>query len=84
MHIFALLAAIHLIEQKGGVVAGIATINMDDNPLPARLRQQYTCHALWVDCADYLATWHRQQKRPFPLLKKRPSRVLHLPDSANL
>lgn len=42
-------AAIHLIEQEGGVVAGIATINIDDNPLPARLRQLYTCHALWVD-----------------------------------
>ncbi|MBK8934114.1 MAG: adenine phosphoribosyltransferase [Chloroflexi bacterium] len=41
--------AVHLIEQAGGVVAGIATINMDDNPLPARLRQQYTCHSLWLD-----------------------------------
>jgi len=42
-------AAIHLIEQEGGVIVGIATINMDDNPLPARLRQQYTCHALRLD-----------------------------------
>jgi hypothetical protein len=40
-------AAIHLIEQEGGVVAGIATINMDDNPPPARLRQQYSCQARW-------------------------------------
>jgi adenine phosphoribosyltransferase len=42
-------AAIHLIEQEGGVVAGIATINIDDNPLPARLCQKYSCHALWLD-----------------------------------
>ncbi len=42
-------AAIQLIEQEGGVIAGIATMNMDDNPLPAQLRQHYTCHALWLD-----------------------------------
>lgn len=40
-------AAIHLIEKEGGVIAGIATINIDDNPLPADLRQRYLCHALW-------------------------------------
>lgn len=42
-------AAIHLIEQEGGVIAGIATINLDDNPLPSALRQRYLCHALWLD-----------------------------------
>jgi adenine phosphoribosyltransferase len=42
-------AAIRLIEQEGGVVAGIATINIDDNPLPARLRLQNNCHTLWLD-----------------------------------
>ncbi len=42
-------AAVHLIEQEGGVVAGIATINIDDNPQTARLRRQYNCHTLWVD-----------------------------------
>lgn len=38
-----------LIEQEGGVIAGIATVHIDDNPLPADLRQRYFCHALWRD-----------------------------------
>ena len=42
-------AAIDLIEQAGAVVAGIATINIDNNPLPMHLRQEYLCHALWYD-----------------------------------
>lgn len=42
-------AAIELIEAAGGEVAGIATINMDSNPLPSRLREEYRCHALWHD-----------------------------------
>src|SRR3990172_7957420 len=42
-------AAIELIEQVGGIVTGVATINIDDNPLPRRLRKKYRCHALWYD-----------------------------------
>jgi adenine phosphoribosyltransferase len=42
-------AAIHLIEQEGGIIAGIATINIDDNPLTLALRQRYFCHALWLN-----------------------------------
>lgn len=42
-------AAVNLIERQGGVVAGIATINVDLNPLTARLRQTYALHSLWVD-----------------------------------
>lgn len=42
-------AAIRLIEQEGGVVAGIATINIDDNPLPADLCRRYFYHALRND-----------------------------------
>lgn len=39
-------AAIELIEQQGGVVAGLATINMDDNPLTQTLRQRYRCSVI--------------------------------------
>jgi adenine phosphoribosyltransferase len=42
-------AAIDLIEEEGGRVVGIATINIDNNALPARLREKYKCHALWYD-----------------------------------
>ena len=42
-------AAVDLIEGAGGVVAGIAAINMDDNPGVRRLREMYTCHAVWMD-----------------------------------
>ena len=42
-------AAIALIERAGGIVAGIAAINMDSNPLPLRLRATYKCHAVWYD-----------------------------------
>lgn len=42
-------AAIHLIEEAGGSVIGIAALNIDANPLPARLCEQYKCHALWFD-----------------------------------
>ncbi len=41
--------AVSLIEQAGGVVAGIAAINIDDNPGAARLCQNYRCHAVWYD-----------------------------------
>lgn len=41
-------AAVDLIEGAGAVVAGIAAINMDDNPGVRRLRKKYMCFALWV------------------------------------
>lgn len=40
-------AAIDLVEQAGGRVAGLATINIDDSPVSTRLRQRYPCHAIW-------------------------------------
>ena len=40
-------AAIGLIEQQGGIVAGIATINIDDNTRTQSLRAKYRCHAVW-------------------------------------
>lgn len=42
-------AAVDLIEGAGGVVAGIAAINIDSSPLTRSLRERYTCHALWYD-----------------------------------
>jgi len=39
-------AAAKLVEQQGGVVAGIATINMDDNENTRRLAARYRCHCL--------------------------------------
>ena len=40
-------AAIALIENQGGVVAGIASIHMEDNDRTLRLRERYACHWLW-------------------------------------
>ncbi|MCA9840273.1 MAG: hypothetical protein KC422_25405 [Trueperaceae bacterium] len=37
-------AAIELIEQQGGVVVGIAAINIDDNPTTQGLKLQYNAH----------------------------------------
>lgn len=42
-------AAIRLIEGQGGVVAGIATINLDDNPATRRLRETYRCYSANTD-----------------------------------
>jgi len=41
--------AVSLVEQQNGRIAGIAAINIDANPGPARLRQNYFCHSLWYD-----------------------------------
>jgi adenine phosphoribosyltransferase len=38
-----------LIEKQGGVVAGIASIHMDDNERTRPLRSQYVCHWVWRD-----------------------------------
>ena len=43
-------AAVELIEGAGGVVAGIAAINMDDNPGVRRLREKYVCFAVMNGC----------------------------------
>lgn len=42
-----LKAATELIEKQGGVVIGIATINIDDRPSTRALRKKYRCHAVW-------------------------------------
>jgi adenine phosphoribosyltransferase len=42
-------AAIELIEKQGGVVAGIAAINIDDGPRTRVLRKKYMCHAVWQE-----------------------------------
>lgn len=44
-------AAIDLIEHEGGHIVGIAAINIDNNVLPARLRQKYLCSAAWSNTA---------------------------------
>jgi adenine phosphoribosyltransferase len=39
-------AAIELVERLGGVVVGVATINMDENNLTRALREKYNCQAI--------------------------------------
>ncbi|MBU0490568.1 MAG: hypothetical protein KKA73_28530 [Chloroflexi bacterium] len=39
-------AAAELIERQGGVVVGIATINMDENQMTRELREKYNCQAI--------------------------------------
>lgn len=39
--------AIALIESQGAVVAGIATVNMDDNETTRTLQEKYMCFAAW-------------------------------------
>jgi adenine phosphoribosyltransferase len=36
-------AAVRLVERQGGIVAGIATIQMDENPVTRALREEYPC-----------------------------------------
>jgi len=45
-------AAIELIEKEKGIVAGIATINIDSNPIPRLLQEKYKCHAIWFDMRE--------------------------------
>lgn len=40
-------AAISLIEQQGGVVTGIATLNIDDNDTTRALCAIYPCRSVW-------------------------------------
>ena len=42
-------AAIELLEKQGGVLIGVATINMDDNAVTRQLRNKYQCHSVWRD-----------------------------------
>lgn len=42
-------AAARLLERLGGVVAGIATINVDTCPQTLALKEKYHLHALWTD-----------------------------------
>ncbi len=41
--------AIELMEELGAEVIGIASINMDDNLITRKLREQYFCHTIWQD-----------------------------------
>ena len=43
------MAAIGLLEELQAIVIGIATINIDNNPVTRKLREQYHCSALWLD-----------------------------------
>ena len=45
-------AAVALVEAAGGAVAGIAAINMDDNPGVMDLRRRYKCVAVWEGMED--------------------------------
>jgi len=40
-------AAVELIEKQGGVVAGIASIQIDDTPGTQRLQERFFCHKVW-------------------------------------
>jgi adenine phosphoribosyltransferase len=44
-------AAIELLEELQATVVGIATINIDDNPMTRQLQEQYHCYSLWHDGA---------------------------------
>ncbi len=47
-------AAVALVEGAGSAVAGIAAINMDDNPGVRRLKARYQCVAVWEGMGDNL------------------------------
>lgn len=40
-------AAIELIESQGGIVAGVATINIDENDVTKMLMKKYNCYEIW-------------------------------------
>jgi adenine phosphoribosyltransferase len=42
-------AAIQLIQRQGGIVAGIAAINMDINKHTKPLLEKYRCHTVWME-----------------------------------
>ena len=43
-------AAIRLIERRGGIIAGIATIHVDANERTRSLTERYSCVQVWRDC----------------------------------
>ncbi|MEW5870702.1 MAG: purine phosphoribosyltransferase family protein [Chloroflexota bacterium] len=45
-------AAVTLIERQGGVIGGIAAINIDDNPGLCALMAQYFCHSVWLNMEE--------------------------------
>jgi hypothetical protein len=53
-------AAIELIEQEKGIVAGIATINIDTNPISQSLQEKYPCHAVCL-------IWRKKQSNIPPI-----------------
>lgn len=42
-------AAIGLIERQGGIVVGIASINIDVNDQTRPILEKYPCHTVWVE-----------------------------------
>lgn len=44
-------AAIKLIEARGGIVVGVAAVNIDRNPRTEALRAQYEVYSVWQDGA---------------------------------
>ena len=42
-------AAVQLIVAQGGVIAGIAAIQIDDNPGTRSLHRRYFCHSVWQE-----------------------------------
>lgn len=45
-------AAVDLIEKEKGIIAGIATINIDTNPITRILQRKYKCYAAWSDMQE--------------------------------
>ena len=41
-------AAIELIESQQGIIAGVATIKMDDNEATQILKKKYKCYQAWI------------------------------------
>ncbi|MCD4846749.1 MAG: adenine phosphoribosyltransferase [Candidatus Aegiribacteria sp.] len=40
-------AAAKLIEAQGGIIVGIATINMDENDMTTKISRKYRVHTIW-------------------------------------
>ena len=46
-------AAIELIERQGGVIAGIATVAIEENPQTSALREAYFCVSSVLSGSEY-------------------------------
>jgi adenine phosphoribosyltransferase len=44
-----IMSAIKLIERQGGIVVGIAAINIDLNDKTRSILEKYPCHTVWVE-----------------------------------